>query len=258
MAESNHKPQPLTTAVLLLAGGVAGYAVSRWLASRRQTGAGDSKAPASSTPDVATPPAPPATRPAASRLSRLFDPIFHRYRGDIPIEYLRALASRESDMNPAERTGPAWGLMQVIEEVRRDYNRAHRTAYTREHLLDPAVSVAIASWLLGLIIAGYAKRHPDVPNLRADWNNPRFVELLTWGWNAGYSDTPRGGGVGSVATYLAARGQTDITIDDVHRAARAAGASRHLSNAGKVAWSKSVAALYLRERAAAARTEGVA
>jgi hypothetical protein len=31
-------------------------------------------------------------------------------------------------------------------------------------------------------MASYARNHPAVPNLHADWNNPRFVELLTFGW----------------------------------------------------------------------------
>jgi hypothetical protein len=56
-----------------------------------------------------------------------------------------------------------------------------------------------------------------------------------------------------VVRYLEARGTTDITIDLVHQYARAAGASRHLSRADKVAWSKSVVALYQRELRASAR-----
>ncbi len=72
---------------------------------------------------------------------------------------------------------------------------------------------------------------------------------LTFGWNAGWSEA---GGVGRVARYLESSGQTDITIDLIHLYARAAGASRHLSRADKVAWSKKVAALYQTERRASA------
>jgi hypothetical protein len=86
-----------------------------------------------------------------------------------------------------------------------------------------------------------------VPNLREDWNNRRFVELLTFGWNAGYSER---GGVGRVARFLERQGQhNEITIDSIHAAARDAGASRHLSNPKKVSWCKGVVALYSRERA---------
>ena len=199
----------------------------------------------------------PATRPASTpegdpafdhRPSRRFDRIFEMYRGSIPIEFLRALATRESGLNPDEAKGPAWGLMQIVEVVRKDYNERHGTTYTRRDLLDPAVNVAMACWLLRFIIAQYAKHHGDVANLRADWDNPHFARLLVYGWNAGFSSS---GGVIRVVRYLKARGHTDITIDLVHKHARAAGASRHLSNPKKVAWCKSVVRLYERERAAA-------
>jgi hypothetical protein len=183
--------------------------------------------------------------PAAGSLSRQFDPVFDQYRGAIPIEYLRALAKRESGMKPGERKGPAWGLMQVIEVVRTDFNEAHGTRYTRTDLLDPAVSVAMCCWVLRFIIANYQRNHPNVPNLRADWDNPRFVELLTFGWNAGFSEKA---GVGHVVSYLEKLGATDIDIDQVHDHARLAKASRHLSNDAKVRWCKSVVALYQRER----------
>jgi soluble lytic murein transglycosylase-like protein len=182
------------------------------------------------------------------RPSRRFDRIFDMYRGEIPVEFLRALARRESGLNPEESKGPAWGLMQIVEVVRRDYNRAHKTTYTRHDLLDPTVNVAMACWLLQFIIAQYAKHHGDVANLRADWDNPHFARLLVYGWNAGFSSS---GGVIRVVRYLKARGHTDITIDLVHKHARAAGASRHLSNPKKVAWCKSVVRLYEQERAAA-------
>lgn len=180
---------------------------------------------------------------------RQFDEIFDAYRGEIPLEYMRALATKESGMRPDMHSGPAWGLMQIVEVVRRDYNRAHQTSYTRADLLEPSVNVAMAAWLLRAIIASYAHRHPDVPNLQADWENLRFVELLTFGWNAGWSE---GGGVGRVARHLEARGEFDITIDLVHENAQAAGASRHLSRPEKVRWCKSVARLYERERRAGA------
>lgn len=214
------------------------------------------RAPAASTdpypvtaPGTVPPMTKPARVPAEPPLSRAFDPVFETYRGSIPIEFLRALCTRESDMNPAERSGPAWGLMQIVEAVRLDYNRAHRTRYRREDLLDPCVNVAIGCWLLRTIIKSYAKHHPDVPNLRADWDNVRFAELLIGGWNAGFSEKA---GVGYMATYLKAHSLA-VNLDNVHQYAELAAASRHLQNAKKVRWCKGVAALYLRERDHAAR-----
>lgn len=197
-------------------------------------------------PPSAKPVDPYGSQKPSSGLSRRFDAVFDRYRGEIPIEYLRALVDRESNFDPKQRTGSAIGLMQIIPVVLDDYNTRNGTHYKPEHLVDPSINVAIGCELLVIIIASYAGNHPHVPNLQTDWRNPRFVELLTFGWNAGFSEA---GGVGRVARYLEHHGITDLTIDLVSQRAAAAGASKHLSNAAKVRWCKSVAALYARERA---------
>lgn len=183
---------------------------------------------------------------ATSDRVRRFDPVFERYRGTLPIEYVRALVERESNGRPSVRAGNAVGLMQIVPVVLTDYNKRHGTAYRSEHLADPAINVAIGCELLGLIVESYRKHHPRIASLQADWNNPRFVELLTLGWNAGFSEA---GGVGRVARYLEELGALDLTIDQVSAHAKLAGASKHLSNPAKVAWCKSVVALYQRERA---------
>ncbi|MGE0403584.1 MAG: transglycosylase SLT domain-containing protein, partial [Kofleriaceae bacterium] len=174
-----------------------------------------------------------ATKPRVRR----FDAVFERYRGEIPIEYVRALVERESDGHPAVRTGSAIGLMQIVPVVLADYNKRHGKAIRSEQLVAPAVNVAIGCDLLRLIIASYRKHHPRIPSLQADWNNPRFVELLTFGWNAGFSEA---GGLGRVARYLEQLGARDIDVDLVAAHARIAGATKHLSNPAKLAWSKIV------------------
>jgi hypothetical protein len=185
---------------------------------------------------------------AISSRVRRFDAVFERYRGIIPLAYLRALVDRESNGRPDVRAGSAVGLMQIVPVVLADYNKRHGTAYQSAQLVDPATNVAIGCELLRIIANSYRKNHPHVPNLQTDWNNPRFVELLTFGWNAGFSEA---GGVGRVARYLERLGTVDITLDQITAHARVAGASKHLSNSAKVAWCKSVVALYMRERALA-------
>jgi len=241
-----------TTRTLLGLGGLAGgYYLVRHLV-RGHEGAEVAAAEASLAeatsrpPEVRPVPARPTPKPAEAGVPRTYDRIFAEHGHGLPLAYLRALAKRESDMNPNETEDPAWGLLQVIEVVRNDYNKRHGTSHTRRELLDQATNVTIATDLIRRIIDSYQRNHPNVPNLQEDWDNPRFVELLTFGWNAGYSER---GGVGRVARYVEARGVTNLTIDTIHQNARAAGASRHLSNTNKVRWSKSVAALYLRERA---------
>jgi hypothetical protein len=190
-------------------------------------------------------PAPAA--PSSDRLPRTFDPIFERYRGHIPIEYLRALAMQESGMNPRASSGPAHGLLQITEVVRADFNRAHGTTITRAQLFDPDANVRIATWLVRFIVDSYHRHHADVPNMRPDWSNPRFAELVTFGWGAGPSEA---GGVGRVVGYLERKGAREIDLDLVHEHARAAGAHAHLSNPAKARWSRGVVALYQRERGA--------
>lgn len=146
--------------------------------------------------------------------------------------YLRALVKRESSFNPADTSGPAWGLMQITETVRSG------TGYSRSQLLDPEVNVKLGADLLNRISTAYAK-HP-AKNMKPDWSNPEFVKLVTAGWNSGYSE---GGGVGKVARYLHARG-IPVTHDNVFQYAGAAGATKHLQNPAKQLWQRSVSDLY--------------
>jgi soluble lytic murein transglycosylase-like protein len=248
------------TTTLLGLGGLAGaiYLARRLVRGQRsaETAVAEASlalaAPRAPVPRPTPPPphagtaARPGPRTHIDGLPRLFDPIFAEHGHGLPVAFLRALGKRESNLDPGETKDPAWGLLQIIEVVRRDYNERHGTSYARRDLLDPVVNVKIGADLLTRIIHSYAQNHPNLPNLQPDWENPRFVELLTFGWNAGYSER---GGVGRVARYLEQRGVTNLTIDTIFENARAAGATRHLSNPNKVRWSKGVAALYVRERA---------
>ncbi|MGE0403449.1 MAG: transglycosylase SLT domain-containing protein, partial [Kofleriaceae bacterium] len=72
---------------------------------------------------------------------RRFDAVFERYRGSIPLAYLRALVDRESNGRPDVRTGSAVGLMQIVPVVLADYNKRHGTAVQSAQLVDPATNV---------------------------------------------------------------------------------------------------------------------
>lgn len=179
---------------------------------------------------------------AAVRLtiSTQYDALFRQHGGSIPVAYLRALAQRESGMNPRANAGKAaaQGLLQITTVAREAYNQRHGTSYTRDQSLDPDVNVRMATALLRNILTAYRKL--GQPNLREDWGNPEFVRLLTAGWNAGYS---LGGGVGKVVQYLAARG-LPVTHAQVVASAPAAGAVSYLGKPDRAAWHRSVADLY--------------
>lgn len=176
-------------------------------------------------------------------LTRKFDPLFSRHSGSIPVTFLRALAKRESDFNIKEMGGRHWGLLQVGPSVVEDYNKAFGTNHALISVLNPELNVKMATRTLKRIVKSYNKFHPNTPNMREDWSNPQYVALILAGWNSGYSE---GGGVGRVAKYLEARG-LPVTHETVFDNARAAGATKHLSNRGKQSWQRGVVDLFYQE-----------
>lgn len=188
----------------------------------------------------------PPSSEAPTRITRAFDPLFAAYGPTLPTAYLRALAAHESDMQPTAAGGPGRGLFSIVPIVLKDFNERHGTHFSLDDLLHPVVNAEIGADTIRRIVDSYAKNHPDVPNLREDWTNPRFVELVTFGWNGGFSER---GGVGRVVSFLEHQGRRDLTIDIVVATAAAAGASAHLSDPRKARYCRDVTATYFRERA---------
>ena len=236
----------VTTAIAV--GGLA--ALAAYLATRdasaKPAGQASGESPADAPPEWPTISiAAGAPRLIGRGLSRAHDELFRRHGRGLPVPYLRALAHAESGMRPDDPLG----LINVVPVALADYNRRHPADVVRaEDLRRPEVSVRVAADILRTIIASYARHHPDVAALREDWDNPVFVALLTFGWNAGFSERA---GVGRVVAHLRSfQPDTPITIDSVARAARAAGAADTLRNPRKVSYCKGVVATYLREVAA--------
>jgi hypothetical protein len=176
-------------------------------------------------------------------LSRQFDPLLSRHRGALPLNFLRALASRESDFNPNEQGGRHWGLLQVGPSVIEDYNKQFGTSHTLQSVLDPELNAKMATRTLRRIVKSYNTFHSGTKNMREDWSNPEYVKLVLAGWNSGYSE---GGGVGRVAKFLEAR-NIPVTHDNVFKYASASGATKHLSNSTKLNWQRGVAVLFYEE-----------
>lgn len=178
-------------------------------------------------------------------LSTTFDPLFRKYGGRIPVPLLRALAKRESDLNPKSGGGSYWGLLQVgYKNVLPSYNKRRGTNYTPEDLFDPEINVKIAADLLNRISVAMDK-HPS-RNMKWDPSNPESVKLLLAGWNSGYSEAA---GLGKVASYLEAHG-IPVTHENVFTHARAAGATKFLQREEydqKRRWQAGVADLYFRQ-----------
>jgi hypothetical protein len=200
-------------------------------------------APGTRSPDPSPPIAPSGPTPP---ITRTFDPLFAAFGPTLPTAYLRALAVHESGMQPNATSGAGRGLFSIVPIKLKDFNERHGTHFSLNDLLNPVVNVQVAAgFLRDAILAGYTKNHADVPNLREDWTNPRFVELVTLGWSAGYSER---GGVGRVAAFLEQHGRRDITLDVVQATAAAAGASPALADPRRARFCRDVTATYLRER----------
>ena len=184
-------------------------------------------------------------------LTKKYDPIFRAHGHGLPIGFLRALGEWESSLNPNEHDGGAWGLLQVVPVVRKDYNKAHGTGYTQADMLDPVKNVKVATWLLDLICRTYAKRFRGKPHMVPNWDDFDFVKLLVHAWNAGWSMS---GGVGKVALWMGKhRPNVNVGLQRVGEYAAAAGAADTLlgsTGEKKRAWARKVAITAMREMAA--------
>jgi hypothetical protein len=168
-------------------------------------------------------------------LPTTYDSLFEKHGRQIPVAYLRALSSRESNMNPNEAQLPAYGLLQVIAEVARDAGFSH------QDMFDPDKNVQAATRTLNRIVESYDRHH----NMSADWSDPEYVKLVTAGWNSGYSEVA---GVGKVLRWLKDNG-IEVTHDNVLANAQQAGAVHYLyANPQRtLSWQRSVMDLYFRQ-----------
>lgn len=175
--------------------------------------------------------------------SQKFDKVFEKEGHGLPVPFLRALAKRESNLNPKDDKGPAWGLLQVginanAGNVLSSYNHRHGTSLTKSDMLDPAKNVRVASDLLSRIVAMYKRE-----GIATNWDNGNFIGLVVAGWNSGYSAKA---GTVKVIRHLVKNG-LPVTHENLFRHSLAAGATKHLRNAKKLAWQQGVVRLALKE-----------
>lgn len=194
--------------------------------------------------------------PGAKALPRTWDHLYREHGAacGIPVAYLRALAKWESGTDPKKHT--IWdvpdpknpgktkklyggrGLLQVVST--KDYNKAHGTSWKLSDMFDPAKNVPVAVFTLCRAIKAMAS-HPD-KNMKADWSNPHFVELLTAGWNSGWSNRA---GVPKAAAYLEARG-IPVTLANLgkHRGGWSKAIKRNFANNNTLSWAPKVRRTY--------------
>ena len=140
-------------------------------------------------------------------------------------------------MNPNEKSGPAWGILQVgidrrAGNVLKGYNSRRGTKYTKADMLSPKLNIRVASDLLRRIVFMY-----EGEGIAQDWKNPNYVALVVAGWNSGYS---KKAGTVKVIRHLKTRG-LPVTHANVFKYSQDAGATKHLSSSKKLHWQRKVA-----------------
>lgn len=186
-------------------------------------------------------------------LSRKYDYAL-KLASELPLPYVRALAKRESNLDPRNVTPPgappdrgARGLMQVMNVNRRDYNDAHGTDWTSADMLDPRKNVRVFSDTVRRMLRVY--RRDGIVGEKLP-TTERELLLITAGWNSGYGDVVR------IADYLR-RHDLAVNHDNLFRyAGEALADPGNRWTDAKRTWQRSVVRLYERELNSDNDTEG--
>ena len=144
------------------------------------------------------------------RYDALFLKALHEWKGEIPLPFLRAVAYRESLMNPkaASKTSSARGLMQITAPLLRRFKKATKIKYSPSDMLKAWPNIRVGVWHMVEIVNSFKKNHPD--SLSPIWCSLNYVGLLAQAYTAGFNETR---GVGYVVGHMEKSGvkQTSIT-----------------------------------------------
>lgn len=166
--------------------------------------------------------------------SSKYDSIIERYRGALPLAFVKAVIQYESSFNPSNRTGSYIGLMQLGPSVREDYG------ITEADCLNPETNIRVGCTKLNRIVQAYGQS----ANMRPDWYSADYAALVYLGYNAGSSASA---GVQYVTNVLGRLGIRP-TAENVYTAVingSAPNATSHLGNKAKIDYANKVAYGYL-------------
>lgn len=176
-------------------------------------------------------------------LPTTYDALINKHRKAVPLQFVKALIRGESDFDPKakSRSSSARGLMQIVSEVRADFNDAKRRKVTAAQLDDPDTNIEIGCWLLNKIVATWQTRYPY---LKADWSRA-YAGLVVHGYNAGWSKY----GTGKAIKWLHDNGKP-LTLAAVVEYRDKIGATPFVGEPRRVAWADKVVNWYTAEVAA--------
>lgn len=159
--------------------------------------------------------------------------VFMDPAGRVPPAYMVALAKHESSFNPSIRHpgSNAVGLYQITQKALDGYNERNSTHHTLVDMLDPMINAGIATDHLNFIMSQWAARHGT--RIRQDWNDPEWLALLTYGYNAGHN------GISLIVNAM--RPDRSITVDAIARLAPNNRWGNLLRDPTRIAFAKAVA-----------------
>lgn len=166
-------------------------------------------------------------------VAKTFDAVFDKYRGNIPLDYLRSLSFLASGLNPSKSIQGSAGMFMIPISTLDAYNKKIDENNEPAMLADPALNTKIACWVLTNIV-NYYKSNNVMPT---DWNNPEYVNLVTHGYNCGYNKTN-----GTSAAILKVK---PVSIDNVAAYAKVAKMNSRLYDTKAINFAKSVTNLFL-------------
>lgn len=172
------------------------------------------------------------------RLASLYDSVFEKYRNNIPLNFLKALATKASGLNTNKSTNYGAGLFMISTAVLDAFNAKMKTSYKATDLADPGVNTQMAVYVINNIVSYYAANYPKT--MIENWNSPDYVALVVHGYNNGYKE-PKGVGVAIKAVEKTAPDK--MSVDTVAQAAKTLGLAPSMYEAGGLAFAKNVASL---------------
>lgn len=173
-------------------------------------------------------------------IAKTFDAVFDKFRDNIPLEFLKALAFSASGLNPSKSAHESAGLFMISVPALTSYDKKFGGSHVPKDLADPILNTQIAVWILKNIVTYYASNFPR--SMKEDWTNKDFVALVVHGYNVGYREP---NGVGAAVKQLEKIDPKKVSLDTVAQAAKGMKLPAGLYNTKALNFAKSVTNLYL-------------
>ena len=179
-------------------------------------------------------------------ISNQFDSIFEKFRGSIPLSFLRSLAFSQSGLNPNKSIKGSAGLFMISEPALKAYDKKYPSSVSQysnarklTDLADPILNTQIAIWILSSIIKYFSNHYPKT--MSENWNDPTYVAVVTHGFSVGYTEPQ---GIGAAIKVLENK-PGKFSIDSLAQVAKEIKLEPQKYNEKAINYAKTVANLYV-------------